>query len=110
MLNYIEKWCVKTLYYLEFQRFGRIQKKKKRIIFNWDGIPLFRMFTNKKNYVLGILISLCGYEVYEEKLNLWKPYKRKINHTWGEWQDIIRSYNKRAIPPLVRSDWDSQAS
>ena len=97
----MKKYLINQLYLLGFNNFGRINKKRKRIIFNWDGIPLFRMFTNKKNYVLWVLVFICKYDIYEQKLNLSIPYKPKIKHTFGEIQDTIRAYN--TIPSVKLS-------
>ena len=101
MRKIIENYCVNQLYLLGFNNFGRLNKKRKRIIFNWNGAPIFRMFTQKKNYVIWVLITFCGYTVYEEQLNFLKPYKQKIKHSWGEIQDIIRAYN--TIPSIKLS-------
>jgi len=99
----IEKRCVNYLYTNNFMLFGRINKKAKKIIFNWDGIPIFNMFTGKKNFVLWFLIRFYGYQVYEQRLCLFLPYKAKITHTKGEVLDIIWSYKKIRIRPFPLS-------
>lgn len=98
----IHKLCVATLYNHGFNQFhGRINKKRKVIIFDMFGAGLFKAFPNPKtNLALSILINWYGYKCIEH--NLLIPFvkhpPKRLQHTWGEVQDIIRAYN--TIPLL----------
>lgn len=98
----IHKLCVATLYNHGFnQHGGRINKKRRVIIFDSFCAGLFKSFANpKEKLALSVLINWYGYKCYEYNvLILFVPTPpKKIEHTWGEVQDIIRAYN--TIPLL----------
>lgn len=105
MKKIIEKWAVSAMYDLEFQRFGRISKKTRKIIFNWQGRILFSIWPSpKERLAVTILTKWYGYTCWEEQLCFFKPQKPQINHTWGEVQDIIRMTGRyRPIRPYQES-------
>lgn len=98
----IHKLAVATLYKQGFnQHHGRINKKRRVIIFDTFGDGLFKAFAGQKErWAIIILINWYGYKCYEH--NILVPFvkhpPKRLNHTWGEVQDIIRSYN--TIPIL----------
>lgn len=91
ILRKIELWSIKTLYDLSYNKISRINRKHKKIIFNWQGALLFKHFSlGKERLSYTLLTNICGYGTYEERLCLWFPNPRPT-HTWGEIQDIIRA-------------------
>ncbi len=102
--KHIEKRAVACLYNHEFINRGRINKKKKKIVFEPMFSIFFRQFANKKERLAIEILSRLGYTVWETNLVTWCQAKAyadayKIPHTWGEVQDIIRSYKEFRIRP-----------
>lgn len=103
MKRLIENWCRKVLY---LQCFGLLQgfsRHKKRIIFCFMGSGLFKSFhiNTKEHIAIIILTKYYGYKTYEQQLYFFGPKPpEKINHTWGEIQDIIRAYNTIRVKPV----------
>ncbi len=102
--TYIEKWAVATLYNQSFNQYnGRINKKTKKIFFDMFGASLFKNFGNQKQHLaISILVNWYGYKCYEENILIpfVKHAPKRIDHTWGEVQDIIRAYNTIPIPAI----------
>lgn len=113
IIRSLEKWAINKLYLLDFHKFGRISRHRRMIIFDFCGSTIWWMFpTFKKWLPMFILERICGWDLYEVKLNLWcYPIKRRLEHTWGEIQDIIRLNGKhRPIKPLPLSRiWERQS-
>ena len=111
----LEKWSVKMLYHHHFTRFGRINKKRKKLIFDFACYGIFQAFFHpKERLAFSILCRWCGYSAWEIRPNFWcKPYVARIEHTWGEIQDIIRAYHTIPCPPLFKrvlpTDIDTEA-
>ena len=113
MKKIIEKWAVNLLYINNFTRFGRINKKRRRIIFTWQGRILFSIFPSRKEMLaVQILEKWYGYTFWEHKPTWCSITKPQIDHTWGEVQDIIRSYNTipspKALSRLVSNQYSSE--
>lgn len=95
--TYIEKRAVACLYNRGFNQSGRINKKNKKICFEPMFSVIFKHFADpSQKLAITVLIKWYGYGIYEQNLITWcsvKAYKPQMKHTWGEIQDIIRSYN-----------------
>ena len=102
----LDIWAVNCLYLNNFTRFARINKKTKKIIFNWQGRILFSIWPSpKERLAVAILTKWYRYTCWEEQLCFFKPQKPQIDHTWGEIQDIIRMTGRyRPIKPYRLSD------
>lgn len=110
ILRKIELWSIKTLYDLSHLTISRINRKNKKIIFNWTGAVMFRQFSDsKERLAITLLRRFLGYKIYEEQLCFWIPIKRRPDHTWGEIQDIIRAGHQAKWGPIPKVQLPSSA-
>ena len=106
IIHGLEKWAINKLYLLDFHKFGRISRHRRMIIFDFCGSKIWFMFPNFKKWLLMFVLNkICGWGLYEASVDFWcRPYKHRLEHTWGEIQDIIRLNGKhRPIKPLPLS-------
>ena len=100
----LEKWAVATLYNQGFnQHHGRINKKRRIIIFDTFCGGLFKSFGSPKEHLaISVLINWYGYKCneYNVLIPFAKTPPKRLKHTWGEVQDIIRSYSEIPMLPI----------